>query len=166
MAKRPKIKLALTNSDKILEIIGWIFIFTIWMLTLTIYDSLPEIIPTHYNIAGVADRFGEKWMVLTLPLWATLLFVGLTILNKFPHVFNYPTEITADNAERQYTNATKMIRYLKVTIVVVFTLIVYRKIRYISGQIDAFSVWFLPLIIILIFAPVVHFATKSFREKR
>jgi len=112
MEARPKIKLELTTADTTIEIVGWFLIVAVWGLTITNYSNLPDTIPIHYNGAGQADGFGGKATILTLPLIATILFIGVTILNKFPHVFNYPTNITQDNAFRQYTNATRLIRYL------------------------------------------------------
>ena len=47
MNKRPQIKLQLNQTDKILEIVGWVSVVGIWALTLTNYSILPEIIPIH-----------------------------------------------------------------------------------------------------------------------
>ena len=165
MKERPKLKLEHTQADKTVEIIGWLLIFGVWSLTIINYQSLPDIIPTHYNGAGVADGFGDKWMILTLPLVATVLFVGLTILNKFPHIFNYPTEITADNALRQYTNARRLIRYLKVIIVIIFGLIAFQTIRHANGQSEGLGIWFLPMTIGLIFILLIYFLIKSTKTK-
>jgi uncharacterized membrane protein len=117
MNKRPRIKLQLNQTDKVLEIIGWISVFGIWALPLINYFDLPEIIPIHFNGAGKADRFGNKTHIFVLPIISTLLFIGLTILNKRPHVFNYPGQITKENAVHQYTYATRMMRVLKLVIV-------------------------------------------------
>ena len=103
MEERPKIKLELTKTDKTFEIIGWLSIIAIWILTITNYKSLPDIILIHYNGAGHVNGFGGKAYILTLPLTATILFVGLTILNRFPHFFNYPRKVTKENAKFQYT---------------------------------------------------------------
>jgi len=166
MEKRPKIKLELTTADKTFEIIGWLLIVAIWVLTFTNYSNLPETIPTHYNGAGQADGFGGKATILTLPLIATILFIGLTILNKFPHVFNYPTNITHDNAFRQYTNATRLIRYLKLIIIFIFGLIAFKTIQNANGEADGLGVWFLPLTLGLIFIPLIYFVIKSFKTKQ
>ena len=166
MNERPKIKLKLTTTDKIFEILGWTSILAIWVLTITNYTNLPDTIPIHYNGAGQADGFGGKGNILTLPLIATILFIGLTILNKFPHVFNYPTNITADNALRQYTNATRLIRYLKFIIVVIFGLIALQTIRNVNGQTSGLGAWFLPLTLGLIFFPMTYFMIKSFKTTK
>lgn len=166
MNERPKIKLELTTYDKTLEILGWTSILAIWVLTISNYSNLPDTIPIHYNGAGQADGFGGKGNILTLPLIATVLFIGLTILNKFPYVFNYPTNITADNALRQYTNATRLLRYLKFIIVVIFGLIALQTIRNVNGQTSWLGVWFLPLTLGLIFIPLTYFLIKSFKTTK
>ena len=166
MEERPKIKLELTTIDKIFEIFGWVSILAIWVLTITNYTNLPDIIPIHYNGSGQADGFGGKGNILTLPLVATVLFIGLTILNKFPQVFNYPTNITTDNALIQYISATRMIRYLKLIIVVIFGLIALQTIRNVNGQTRGLGVWFLPLTLGLIFIPLTYFVIKSFKKTK
>ena len=163
MSVRPKLKLELTTFDKTLEILGWSSILAIWVLPITNYTNLPDTIPIHYNGAGQADGFGEKATILTLPLIATVLFLGLTILNKFPHIFNYPTNITKDNALRQYTNATRLIRYFKLIIVIIFGLITFKTIQNANGQAEGLGVWFLPLTLGLIFIPLTFFLVKSFQ---
>lgn len=47
------------------------------------YPSLPDRVPTHYNLAGEADSYGHK-STIWLP---TLLFCGLTIIIHF--LFKY-----------------------------------------------------------------------------
>ena len=149
MEKRPKIIIVQTTSDKIFEIVGWFLLFSIWFLTVINYSNLPETIPIHYNGQGKVDRFGGRATIFSLPIIATILFIGMTILNKFPQVFNYPTKITEDNAFNQYTNATRLIRYLKLIVVLVLGL----------------GIWFLPLIIGLIFIPLTYFIFKSLKVK-
>ncbi|MBT3547977.1 MAG: DUF1648 domain-containing protein [Flavobacterium sp.] len=166
MNKRPRIELHLTQTDMILEILGWIAIVGIWTLTLINYFELPEIIPTHYNGAGKADGFGNKANILTLPIVSTILFVGMTILNKYPHVFNYQSEITDENALHQYTNATRLIRFLKLTIVIIFGLIVFRTIQNVSGNADGLGTWFLPLTLGMIFIPIIYFLISANKEKK
>src|SRR5689334_19196218 len=113
MSSRPKIKLKLSLADKVIEVAGFLALGFLWTLTVSNFSSLPEIIPTHFNGAGEVDDYGSKNMILILPVIATILFAGLTFLNKFPHLFNYPTEITGENAEKQYRSATRLMRCLK-----------------------------------------------------
>lgn len=161
----PEIEFELKTIDKSLELLGWLSIIAIWGLTISSYTSLPETIPTHYNSAGQADGFGGKATIFTLPSIAAILFVGLTVLTRFPHVFNYPADITPANALRKYTNATRLIRYLKLITTLIFGLIVLMTLRNADGQPNGPGIWFLPLIIGMITVPVTYFVLKSFKTK-
>lgn len=165
MEERPKLKVELTKSDKVVEVISWILLLSIWALTLTGYSKMPEIIPTHYNSSGEADGFGQKITILLLPVIATILFIGLTIANKYPHTFNYMTSITNENALSQYSNSTRMMRYLKTIMLFVFGTIVFKTIQNTNGDADGLGAWFLPLMMGLIFIPTLYFIVKSFRSK-
>jgi uncharacterized membrane protein len=165
MNKRPRIKLQLNQTDKILEIVGWISVVGIWALPLINYSILPEIIPIHFNGAGKADGFGNKTHIFVLPIISTLLFVGLTILNKNPHVFNYPSQITKENAVHQYTNATRMMRVLKLVIVLLFGLIIFKTIENVNGNADGLGTWFLPFTIGLFISLTIYFLIISMKDK-
>lgn len=165
MQERPKLKIELTTADMIFEFVGWILIILVWGLAIKNYSSLPNTIPTHYNAVGQADGFGGKANIFLIPLVATVLFIGLSIINKFPHVFNYPTSITKDNALKQYTNATRLVRYLKCILVFIFGLITYQTIRHADGQTYGLGSWFLPMILGLIFIPLIYFIFRSVKIK-
>ena len=164
MKTRPRIKLRLTITDKIFEIIGWSALVASWGMIIICYPKLPDIIPTHYNLIGHVDGFGEKDSILILPVIATIFFIGMTLLNKFPHIFNYPTIITENNALRQYTIATRLIRYLKFAFVLLFGLIAFTSIQNANGQ-NGLSGLFFPLTIGFIFLPLVYFMRKLYKEK-
>ena len=162
---RPRIRIELTVTDKAVEIIGWVALLAIWVLVISNYSNLPDTIPTHYNGMGNADGFGNKTNILILPIIASILFVGITIINKFPYIFNYPTQITEENALRQFTNATRMLRFMKLILVILFGLITFKTIKGANGQSFGHGVWFLPLTLSLIFIPLTYFIIKSFRTK-
>ncbi len=153
--ERPKIKLIPTTADMLVELLGWIVLLTIWGWTFTYYSSLPDTIPTHFNAAGEVDGFGSKASIIGLPVIASLLFIGLTVLNRYPHIFNYPTAITQDNALRQYTLATRMLRYLKLVLALVFGGIELMTIQHATGKAAGLGAWFLTLTLILVFLPLV-----------
>lgn len=165
MKNRPKIKLKLNTTDKLIEIVGWIAVLGIWVLTIVNYFELPEIIPTHYNGTGKADGFGSRSTILVLPIISTILFIGLTVLNQYPHILNYATEITKENAVQQYTNATRLLRFLKLIVVIVFSLIVLRTIQNTKGTADGLGEWFLPLTLGIIFIPICYFLVKANQKK-
>jgi uncharacterized membrane protein len=165
LESRPKLKVQLTTTDKLLELFGWGVLLALWDWTGTSYSSLPDSIPTHFNAAGEADDYGRKASIFGLPVVASLLYIGLTLLNRVPHIFNFPTPVTQENALIQYTNATRMIRSLKLILVVVFGGISFQTIQQANGETDGLGVWFLPVTLGLIFLPLIYFVIKSFQTK-
>ena len=163
--QRPKIKLIPSTADRLVEVLGWLILLLLWGYTISHFSTLPETIPTHYNAAGEADDFGGKTSIIRLPIIATLLFIGITVLNWYPHIFNYPTTITQDNALRLYTLATRMLRYLKLVLVLVFGGIAFKTIQTATGESSGLGAWFLPLTAGLIFIPLIYFVIKSIKEK-
>jgi uncharacterized membrane protein len=163
--ERPKITLIPSTADKLMELLGWLILIALWGYTISHFSNLPETIPTHYNAAGEADDFGGKTSIIRLPVIATLLFIGITVLNRFPHIFNYPTTITQDNALRLYTLATRMLRYLKLVLVTIFGGITFKTIQTASGESSGLGGWFLPLTAGLIFIPMIYFVIKSVQGK-
>ena len=163
--ERPKITLIPTTADKLVDLLGWIILLALWALTITHYSTLPDTIPTHFNGAGEADGFGSKASIIGLPVIATLLFILLTILNRYPHIFNYPSPVTQDNALRLYTLATRMLRYLKLVLLVVFGGIGFMTVQHATGKAAGLGVWFLPLTLVLTFLPLIYFVVKSVQKK-
>jgi len=162
--QRPRIKLGWGVTDKFLETTGWVAILLIWIFVSINYTSMPATIPVHYNANGQADSFGKKSNILLLTAITTVFFVGLTVLNRFPHIFNYPTPINSQNARRQYTNATRMIRYLKLILVLIFGSIILLTIQYTKGKSEGLGIWFLSLMSVLIYIPLFYFIARSLRK--
>ena len=164
--ERPKITLIPTTADRLVDLLGWIVLLTIWGWTFAHYSSLPDTIPTHFNATGEADGFGSKASIIGLPIIATLLFIGLTVLNRYPHIFNYPCPVTQDNALRLYTLATRMLRYLKLVLLLVFGGIEFMTIQNATGKAAGLGVWFLPLTLVLVFLPLIYFVVKSVQTNK
>jgi len=115
---------------------------------------LPETIPTHYGFSGTPDAFGSKYTYIILPLIGTVLFFLLTVLNRYPWIFNYPSAITSENAPVKYRNATRALRLLKLFIQLIFFGIQLFTIFVALHQLNGLGWWFLPLVIVLCTIPV------------
>lgn len=163
--KRPRLKPEFNRQDQAAELIGWSALVCVWLVVLFHYASLPEIIPIHFNAKGEADGFGLKTHLFTLPAVATVLFVLLTLLNKIPYRFNYLVEITESNAKSQYTHATRLIRYLKLGIVLVVLGLVFITLKAASETSPVAKPWMIPLILGIVFLPMLFFVGWAFRNK-
>jgi len=165
MHRRPVIQLKLRATDRMLEIAGWILLIIIWLLVIGHYHRLPAKIPVHFDVTGQADRMGKKWMIWMIPSVTTILFIGLTLLNSYPHLFNYPTRITDENAYTQYTLATRLIRYLKTILVLIFGLMENQLIKSAEGKAEGLGQWFMLAALLLIFIPLVYYLVKSVKSR-
>lgn len=154
METRPKLKLQLSITDNIVTILSLLVLVSMWFFVVYTYQSLPEIIPTHFNAAGKADSFGNKTNYFFLPVLATILYFGLSFLNRYPHIFNYLNKITEQNARHQYTVATRMLRYLNLTILIVFSTIMLFTYQSATGQKNGPGPFFLIFICCILFIPL------------
>ena len=59
-----------------------------------------------------------------------------------------------------------MMRVLKLVIVLIFGLIVFRTIQNVNGNADGLGIWFLPLTMAMIFIPMIYFLINANRKKK
>ncbi len=128
-SNRPRLAVPRTVFDKVLELIGIVIIASNWIYIFMVYDKLPTLIPGHYNFIGEADRMGSKAEIFFAPVIFHILYIVISILNRYPHHFNYVSKITEENALRLYTTATKGMRYMKLLLAVLSFVITYQTVH-------------------------------------
>lgn len=165
-ATRPKLIIPLEKHDLIVIWLTWIAIFALWIIAVYGFVHLPETIPVHFNVKGEADGFGGKWSLFFLPALGIVMVVGLSILNRYPEIFNYPVKITPENAERQYKLATRLIRYVNLSMALMFLLITLMQVKSAAVQSTKGFEFVLPLVLLLSFVPLpVYFVVSMGRKQ-
>jgi uncharacterized membrane protein len=164
--QKPKVNITATKADTKVEIIALLLLILLWISTVVFYFYLPQTIPMHFNAKGVVDDYSSKVSIFILSTIATIIYIGLTLLNKCPHIFNYPFVITNENAALQYTYATKLMRWLKLVIVILFLYISTATCLIAMGKLNGLGWWFLPLTLILVFSPLVWYIWRIGGKKR
>jgi uncharacterized membrane protein len=144
-----------------LSLLGLVFI---WIFCIAEYAKLPEIIPTHFNVQGEADDHGSKASIFILPAIISLVYILLTILNKYPHLFNYPQTITADNAKEAYTKATQLLRIIKLIIIVFTVIIMLDMVRSAKDGHSKLTWWIIPVFILAMIIPVIISVKSAFKK--
>ena len=163
---RPKLHIALDTSDWIMEIVGAIFLILMVGLPMYYFNELPDIIPKHFNAVGEPDGFSQKIVIWTLPSIGAVTYIGMLFLNRYPHIFNYPTEITSENAERQYRAATKLIRTLNLLISASFCYIGYSTIQTALNKKEGLGTFFMPVFLLGIFGTIGVYLYFAFKKSR
>jgi len=150
-------RIHLLKTDKILEIISWVFLLGIWLITIISFQTLPDKIPTHFNFEGIADNFGGKNEIFTLPVIATILTIGLTILNKYLNSSNNLGE--RNNSENLYIR-TRIIKFLKIAILVIFGMIIFHTVEIAKNESEGLGRWLLIMTILLTNIPTLYYLNK------
>ena len=162
---QPKIKIKLNIMDVIIEVIGFLAILCLILLPLYHYESIPEEIPRHYGLDGKPDAYDSKNVLYTLPAIGVIMYIALSILNRFPHLFNYAVSITKENAKAQYKNASKLIRYLNTFLAIVFLYITHSAIQTAYGNKDGLGEFFIFIFLFVITEGIIFFLLRSFERR-
>ena len=158
--KRPVLKLRLSRTDYLLETFNIILLLIIWIIPAISFQNMPEIIPTHYGIDGQADGWGSRSTIFILPFISLLLSIGLSTLNRFPHLFNYTVKVTEENALYLYTKGARLFRIVKLIHAMVFLFIEWQVCN--VSENNQLPAWFLPVVIIIpVVLPVIMALTLS-----
>ena len=144
---RPRIKVPFESIDIIMESISLIFILLMWLFLITEYPNLPETVVSHFNLKGEPDGYKSKAFILILPSITTLMYFGLFILNRYPHIHNYMVNITEKNALKNYRFSTRIVRIVNMLSMVMFSYIVFQTITSAKGKVLTIGSWFLPIVI-------------------
>ncbi len=146
-SNRPKIKVPFETVDIIVELISVTLLIGMLVYVAISYSDLPEIIPSHFNAQGEVDGYSKKMMIWLLPVIGAVLYVGLFILNKYPHIHNYMVNITEENALKNYRFSTRIVRITNLFVIITFAIVVYAMIQSAHGHHIEFGSWFLPFVI-------------------
>lgn len=151
--ERPVLTIKKSIIDKILDYLTIGLVCFIWVYSYMNFVKLPDYIPVHFNDLGFPNGYGSKQSIWIIPTIVTIVIVALRILNHFPHKFNFLTNITAENAERQYRLSIRLLRIISFNIAALFNYIVYKEIQ---GALEGFSTldwWFIPLLMTALVVP-------------
>lgn len=162
LKERPKLKLPKTPFELFFDGVTIVLLALGIVYLISVWSMLPAEVPAHYNAAGEVDRWGSKWEIIIMPIIACIMWIGMTILEKYPHVYNY-TKLTKENVRAQYVNARQMLNVIKNIITLIFVYVTWKDIQVAFGQSESFGVWFLPFFFVVVFGPMIYFIVRSIR---
>ncbi|ORX44806.1 hypothetical protein BCR36DRAFT_585931 [Piromyces finnis] len=120
------------------------------------WKEIPDVIPSHYNIKGEADRQSSKNVLFVVPSFAVFLFVLVVSVCKRPNSWNLPIEVTEKSRTVVFEN-TRFYMFLVLTIFISYLRLVnaslmrskplnIRSILSCLGFIIIISIFFFPYI--------------------
>jgi uncharacterized membrane protein len=162
---RPRPVVPVSPVERVLDIAGAMFVLAAILVPLFSYQLLPKTIPSHFGFTGKSDAWGDVHLLFILPAFSLILFLALTGMRRFPHLFNYPVRITEENAARQYCLSRMFITVVKTVIAALFAWIEFQTIRVAEGKSEGLGADFLPLFLALIFGAVIVYFVSAFRSR-
>jgi uncharacterized membrane protein len=153
-------KTPLENALNIFSLL--VFIGSVLYLLME-WSSLPNRVPMHYNLVGEVDKWGSKIMIFVSPIIGAILWIGLTILEKFPHIYNYMIVLTEENIEQQYKNGRIMINVIKNEIFIYMAYCNWKDVKVAFGHDVVLENWDSLIFLFILFGSIAFFIIRSFR---
>ena len=162
---RPVVKLEMGPADWILEILSIAGLACFLGFMIYQYNSLPDMVATHFNAQGEPDSFSKKTAMWFLPAAAVVIYSILSLIIRIPEKLNYFVKITQANAHTQYMLSIRLIRVLKLTIILMLFYIGYESVMISKHYSNNLGTWFIPIYISVILIPVIIYLILSLRNR-
>ncbi len=147
-----------SQFDIVANIICIVMLIAMGAYLLVAWKSMPEKVPMHYNFAGEIDRWGSKSEALLLPILALVLYIFMTVTERFPKLWNTGVKITENNRAQVYRTVKSMVSTIKVILVGVFAYLTIMTVKAV-----ALPLWFLPIFLVILFVPMGFWLWKLYR---
>lgn len=141
-------------------VISLLCLFGTTVFLLIIWRDIPGVVPGHYNFAGEVDGTTGKISLIILLAVGWIIFIGMTVLAKFPQIWNTCVTITRENRKRVYKILGEMLSTVRLMMALIFSVTVVQ-----STTIVALSKVFFPGIVIVFFCTGVIFIVKLIRAR-
>lgn len=138
-----------------IAVLAFTTIYVIFM-----YIQLPDKIPVHYNASGIIDRYGSKIELFILLVVAWGMYLGLSVVAKFPQTWNTGVTVTAKNKDRVYRITKNMLKTIKMEIVITFSYIAYN-----TTKLENLPSKFMIIFLGIMFSTIILFAVQLFKHK-
>lgn len=162
---KPRIRPEITWTDRLLDGLVVALLIGLWAYALGAFRHLPPSIAVHFDAMGRPDGYGRKISILFMPALATLMATGMFVINRYPHIFNYPVKITPQNAMYQYALATRLMRWINLFSTLLLGMVTYMMIASAGGHFS--KVWVVLIIVFsaLMIIPFVVYLMLASRKK-
>ena len=153
-----KMRRSRTIPDRILEVISLLVMIGTTFYLIVGWNSFPDRIPVHYNAAGEIDRWGGKGELIFLFVMTSILYIGITLIQRFPQIWNTGVQVTQENRERVYRILMYMLETLKLLMVAGLT---FLTVYSMTGK--NLPVWFLFVFMGALFADLIFWMVRLVR---
>jgi hypothetical protein len=146
-----------------LSIVGIIWAF----YPMLYYGDLSGVtIPVHYSISGEIDGWGKRDALWYLPSIALAFYIGLSVLERYPKLLNYPVKVTSDNIDMLHEIGVRLLRNLKFIVILIFAFINNAGYTVALGKSTGIDARIMVLLTVAMFIPLIYFGIKMIKLKK
>ena len=118
----------------------FIYVFTLW-------DSLPQKLPTHFDFSGQADAWGGKESIWLLPTIYLGMVMTSLFIRKFPERMRIPLKQTGEQKRRTTVLALEMVSILNLQLGLMFIYIIDSSVHGDQSSGYTLGTWFVPMVL-------------------
>ncbi len=156
-----KIKIERNWLDTVTEAVSLVCLVGVVVFLALVWNNLPDQLPAHYNFAGEVTRWGSKNIVLFLPALSWVIFGMISLIERFPQVWNTGVRVTDANRTQVYRVLKNLIQVVKALVVAVFAYLTVITALQIS-----LPPWFLLAFLLVLFFSIMRCFASLFRISR
>ena len=154
MKIRPNLKMPLNTYEKTLQVFSFVTVNAAAFLTIMKYSSLPDVIES-------GDGIQKKGIILVIMGIMIFIYALLSVLERYPNIYNYLVKITSENMRMQYHNARMLLTVVKTGMCFIYLLLIMDMINQGKGV----QMTMLPMAIVLLFVAVFTHIYRMIRLK-
>jgi hypothetical protein len=98
-------------------------------------------VPMHFDIDGTPNQVGPAKDLVWLPIMSLLIFVVMTLTEKFPKMINTPRKLSENGREFIRVHGWKFTRELKLCFTAMMCYMCYWMFAVAAGKAETMPVW-------------------------
>ena len=143
------------------DVIAYALLGGFWVYTFYQYSTLPETIPTHYNLKGIPDDFGDKSMIFLLPALGTIMFAAFTLILFYYQRKSLPGQSSSTTRTDDIRQILPLFRTFRTLILLTFMYLTMATVLVARGQSQKLNIQILLIFSVLLLIPVFRLFLKQ-----
>jgi hypothetical protein len=143
--------------DIVAEVLSLLVLLSLWGLTYYFQHESLDIVPEGYDFFRNPTEYWASRMTYSVPMVATIIYVGLTLYNKRVQYGDFAVEINKGKGDALRQINKRLWRWLKLNILLMFAVIEYFSFHTGSNAGSGISGWFIFTFPLLLFGPLLYF---------
>lgn len=145
---------------QVCNIICFITLIAVTIFLFIYWKQIPDQIAGHYSLTGDIDKLTGKSSLYILLFGEWMLILGITILERFPRIWNTGVTITAANKEHVYCILSNMIVVFKMMLSIWMSYLIIHTV-----SLQKLPLWFTVSFLASICCPMIISLLSLYRAK-